>query len=208
MPKTVPAFPNVPISGGAGTVPAWGRPDLVVSAPGGVASTTPAHHVVSAGNTITMVAGQDMNLNSQRHTAVAVKSGLSLFTYGKAQNSAKPNTETGMQLHAASGNVSVQAQANTLALTADKAVAVSSVTQAVTVAAPQHVLLTAGGASLRITNGAITLTTTGPAQFKAANKELISPEGASASLNLPKASELKGCAARLSDAAATGAAIV
>jgi type VI secretion system secreted protein VgrG len=193
VPKTVPAFPSVPISGGAGTVPAWGRPDLVISAPGGVANTTPAHHVVRAGHTITVVAGQDLNFNSQRHMAVAVKGGLSLFTYGKAQDSNKPNTETGMQLHSATGSVSVQAQANTLQLTADKAVAVSSVTQAVTIAAPQHVLLAAGGASLRITNGAITLTTSGPAQFKAAKKELISPEGASASLQLPRPGDVADC---------------
>jgi type VI secretion system secreted protein VgrG len=182
------------IQGGAGNVAAWSRPDLLISAPGGVGSATPAHSVMSAGATVSLAANQDINLQSQRHTAVAVKAGLSLFTYGKAQNGSKPNAETGMQLHAASGNVSVQAQANTLALTADKSVDVASVTDAITMGAPKHVLLTAGGSSLRITSGNITLTTSGPSSFKAAMKELTGAGSASASLGMPKAAELKGCA--------------
>jgi len=121
---------TVAIQGGVGTIAAWSRPDVLISAPGGVGTATPAHSVMSAGNTTSLAAGQDINWASQRNTAVAVKAGLSFFTYGKAQNSSKPNAETGMQLHAASGNVSVQAQANTVDLTADKAVSVASVTQA------------------------------------------------------------------------------
>ncbi|MBX3618837.1 MAG: DUF2345 domain-containing protein [Rhizobacter sp.] len=190
MPKTIPSFPHIPIAGGAGTVPAWGRADLMISAPGGVVTATPANAVLSAAQTIGMAAGQDINLQSQRRTSVAVKGGLSLFTYGKAQNADKPNSETGMQLHAASGSVSVQAQANALSLTADKAVAVSSVTDAITMGAPQHVLLAAGGSSIRIGNGAITLTTTGPAQFKAAMKELTSGASASTALSLPRSLQL------------------
>jgi type VI secretion system secreted protein VgrG len=196
----------IAIQGGAGTVSAWSRPDLLVSAPGGVGAATPAHNVMSAGNTASLAAGQDINLESQRHTAVAVKAGLSLFTYGKAQNANKPNAEVGMQLHAASGNVSLQAQANTLSLTADKAISVSSVTDAITVGSPKHVLLTAGGSSVRITTGNITLTTSGPASFKAAMKELAGAGSAQASLTLPKAEPLKGCAMKLGAATHSGSA--
>jgi type VI secretion system secreted protein VgrG len=206
--KSIPAFPNIPITGGTGTVPAWGRPDLLISAPGGVGSATPGHCVMSAGNTVSLASMQDLNLESQRNTALAVKSGLSLFTYGKAQDPNKPNTETGMQLHAASGSVSVQAQANTLHLTADKAVNVSSVTNAITMGAPKHVLLTAGGASLRITNGSITLTTSGAAQFKAAMKELTSPASVGANLAMPKAGELRPCQFRVAAAAQSHGATV
>lgn len=186
-------------------MPAWGRPDLMLSAPGGVANATPAHTVLSAGATASLSAGQDINLESQRNTAIATKRGMSLFTYGKAQNADKPNAETGLQLHAASGSLSVQAQSSTLHLTADKAVAFSSVTSAITMGAPKHVLLTAGGASLRITNGSITVTTSGPAQFKAAMKELTSGASASASLSLPKAGEIPLCALKSKSAANAGA---
>ncbi|WOB07030.1 type VI secretion system Vgr family protein [Piscinibacter gummiphilus] len=198
----------VAIQGGAGRVSAWSRPELLISAPGGVGAATPAQAVLSAGTNASLSAGQDLNFESQRNTALAVKSGLTLFTYGKAQNKDKPNAETGMQLHAASGSVSVQAQGNTLHLTADKAVNVSSVTNAITMGSPKHVLLTAGGASLRVTNGSITLTTSGAAQFKAAMKELTGASGASSSLIGPKPTDIKGCAQQSAQAAGSGGVFV
>jgi type VI secretion system secreted protein VgrG len=208
MPKTVPATPSVAVQGGTGSVPAWSRPDLVTSAPGGVTAVTPASSVWASGHTTSQVAGQDIDWASQRHHAVVAKGGLSLFSYGKAGNSTKPNTETGIQMHAASGNVSVQAQGNTLSVVADKAIEASSVTDAITMGAPKHILLTAGGAALRITSGAITLTTSGPANFKAAMKELAGAGSASASLTLPKPGELKLCSMKLSAATQSGAAAV
>ncbi|HZE91923.1 MAG TPA: type VI secretion system tip protein TssI/VgrG, partial [Rhizobacter sp.] len=179
----------IAIQGGAGTVAAWSRPDLLISAPGGIASATPAHSVYSAGTTASLSAGQDINLASQRHSAWAVKGGISLFTYGKAQDPNKPNQEAGIQLHAASGNVSVQAQANTLELTADKAVNVASTSDAITMGSPEHVLLNGGGSSIKITTGSITITTSGPANFMAAMKNLTGAGSASASLSLPKAGQ-------------------
>jgi len=181
-PRVIPSLPDVMnIGGGLGqNVAAWSRPDLLVSAPGGVTMLTPAHTVMSAGATASLAAQQDINLNSARHIAMAVANGFSIFTYGKASDPNKPNQETGLQFHAASGNVSVQAQKNTLELTADKAINVASTTDAITIGSPKHVLLAAGGSSIRITSGGITLTTSGPASFKAAMKELTS--GASASV--------------------------
>ncbi|HSI59794.1 MAG TPA: type VI secretion system Vgr family protein [Ideonella sp.] len=176
------------IDGGHGTTPAWSRPDLLVTAPAGIAALTPAHGVLSAGATLSVVAGQDLHLGSQRNTAVAVKAGLSLFSYGQAQNPDKPNRETGMQLHAASGSVSVQAQQNTLKLTADKAIEVSSTGDAVHVSSPVHVLLTAGGSYLRIEGDNIEIGTSGPATFKGMLKELAGgARVALPPLNLPRA---------------------
>jgi type VI secretion system secreted protein VgrG len=178
---------NIPaIQGGAGAVAAWQRPDILLSAPGGVAAATPAHSVMSAGATASLVAGLDINLQSQRHTALAVKAGLSLFTYGKAQNPQKPNAETGMQLHAASGSVSVQAQASTVSLAAQQNIQLASTTNAITAGAPQHILLVGGGSGLKITSGNITLTTSGPANFGAGMKVLTGGSSASSSLSLKK----------------------
>lgn len=182
-PRVIPSLPDVMnIGGGVGSnVPAWSRPDLLVSAPGGVTLLTPAHSVMSAGATASLAANQDINLASARHIAMAVANGLSIFTYGKAADPNKPNQETGMQLNAASGSVSVQAQKNTLSLTADKAIEFASTTDAITIGSPKNVLLAAGGSSIRITNGSITITTSGSAIFKAAMKELTG--GASASVS-------------------------
>lgn len=184
------------IQGGAGTVAAWQRPDILLSAPGGVAAATPAHSVMSAGATASLVAGQDINIQSQRHTALAVKAGLSLFTYGKAQNPQKPNAETGMQLHAASGSVSVQAQSSTASLAAQQNIQLASTTNAITAGAPKHIQLVGGGSGLKISSGNITLTTSGPANFGAGMKILTGGSSASSSLSLKKPGEIKGCAQR------------
>ncbi len=198
---TVPA-----VGGGSGTVPAPSRPDLLLHGEGGVFVGTPMHSVWAAGATLGVSAGQDLNVTAGRHMALAVKNGIAVFSHGKASSSGKPNQETGIQLHAASGNLSVAAQGSTVSLTADKSVTVSSTTDAITGGSPKRVKLVAGGSSLDITTGSITITTSGAAQFKASMKELTGAGSASASLSMPKPGDLKGCAMKLSAATQTGAA--
>ncbi|MCW7536718.1 type VI secretion system tip protein TssI/VgrG [Aquabacterium sp. A7-Y] len=182
------------IGGGAGTVKAWRRPDLVASAPAGIGLFTPADTLMSAGNTASWVAGQDITHTAQRHYSLAVQGGIGWFTYGKASNASKANQESGIRLHAASGSVSSQSQSAATKLTADKAVEVSSTQAAIQMGAPKHILLTAGGSSIRIEGGNITLTTPGAARFKASMKELTGPASTSSSMELPNVAPLKGCA--------------
>jgi type VI secretion system secreted protein VgrG len=196
------------IGGGVGRHAVLGRPDLVLAAPGGIGAFTPASIVTSAGQTASIAAGQDITLTTQRHHAVAVRSGLVWFTYGQAQNPDKPNTETGIRLHAATGSVSVQAASAKSLWAADKKVEVASTSDAVTVGAPQHVLLHGGGSSLRITRGNITLTTQGPAVFKAAVKELTSAAGATVQLTLPRPAAVPPCGQQQAQAAAAGAMVL
>jgi type VI secretion system secreted protein VgrG len=121
-----------------------------------------------------------------------VKSGISLFTYGKASSADKPNQEAGIRLHAASGKVSSQSQSDETRITADKAITVASVTKAVSVAAKEHVLMTAQGAYLKLEGGNIMLHGPGTIEFKASMKELAGPDSAATALPaLPKAANLK-----------------
>jgi len=177
--------------GGAGDVIAWSRPDLVIAAPGGIAAFTPATSIVAAGNTITMVAGQDLQHATQANHATSVKNGLSLFTYGKATDASKPNQETGIKLHAASGNVRFEAQSDAVKVTADKAIEVASTNTMVKITAPNHILLTAAGAALDIQAGSITLKGTGMIEFRASMKNLTGPGTASQSLELKKPMSLE-----------------
>ena len=181
----------VPVQGGHGTITAPADPHLLITAPKGLAVLTPAHLVMSAGRHTSLVAGQDLNMTSQRHTALISAHGLSLFSYGKAQNPDKPNQEVGIQFHAASGNVSVQAQANTLALTADKNIGVASTTGAIQMASPQQVQLAAGGSALVVKKGYIGKITNGKADFEAQMKELKGgKKSAAPTLALPIAQEI------------------
>lgn len=175
------------IGGGAGQVTAWSRPDLVIAAPAGIAAFTPAAMVAAAGATATSVAGQDMQFTAQANHAWAVKSGLVFYTYGKATDAGKPNQETGIALHAATGNVNTQSQSGATRLTADKKVEVFSTGGMVRVTAPERILLTAAGAAIDIQPGSITLKAPGKIEFKASLKELTGPGSASQPvLNFPR----------------------
>jgi type VI secretion system secreted protein VgrG len=129
------------------------------------------------------------------------------FTYGKASNPNQPNTETGIQLHTATGNLNTQSQSGATHLAADQAVHVASTTGMVKITAPKHILLTAGGAGIRIEGGNITLTAPGKVELKAAMKELGGGKSASQSLDLKKPANLRGCAARVQRAASVGAGV-
>jgi type VI secretion system VgrG family protein len=162
---------------------AYGEPQLQLSTPAGIVMTTPASAMFSAGSSSVIGAGQDINFTAQGGWHHSVKAGISLFTYGKANNPDKPVKEVGIRLHAASGKVSIQSQAGTSGLMADKTVTVASVTKTVTVAARQHVLLTAQGAYLKLEGGNIEVHGPGKIEFKATLKELAGP--ARSEINLP-----------------------
>ena len=166
---------------------AFSDPLLQLSSPSGIAATTPASAVLASAGATSITAGQDVNLVAQGAHAVAVQSGVSLFTYGKAANGQKPNQETGIRLHAASGKASAQSQSGPTHITADKAVTVASTTQSVNVAASKHVLLAAQGATLRLEGGNIELQAPGKVDFHASMKELGGPASGDAALpTLPR----------------------
>jgi type VI secretion system secreted protein VgrG len=191
-PTIISSIPHIPaIGGGHGTVPAWARPDIIIAAPGGIGSHTPANAVYSAGSTTALIAGQDLQHTVQADHATVAKDGLILYTYGKATNTSKPNTETGIQLHAASGNVNTQSQSGATKLTADKSITVASTSAMVQITAPNHVLLTAAGAAIEIKGGNITLKGPGKVEFKAGMKEFKGPASASQSVALGGAGELQ-----------------
>ncbi|WP_158590467.1 type VI secretion system Vgr family protein [Noviherbaspirillum cavernae] len=168
--------------GGAGKVPAFGRPDLVISAPAGIALLTPqdAHLVADAA---TVTGGLDASATAGRNVAAAARSGISLFTRGDARAQRKEQGDCGIKLHAASGKVSVQAHSGAISAAADKDVSISSTHASVEAAAKDHVLLTAGGAYLKIAGGSIEIHAPGKVEFKAGMKVLDGP--ASRTVALP-----------------------
>lgn len=178
-------------TGGAGKVAAYSEPQLQLSSPAGIAASTPASAILCAGATSSLSAGQDANFAAQGNSMHTVKDGISLFTYGKASSADKPNQETGIKLHAASGKVSLQSQSDQTNVTADKTITVASVSKSVTVAAKEHVMLTAQGAYLKLEGGNIMVHGPGTITFKASMKELAGPESSSPVLPLlPQARSL------------------
>lgn len=199
----------VAIDGGHGSIPVTERPDLVLSAAADISTATPAHTVISAGQNATLTTGQDTNLLSQRHLAWAVKDGISLFTRGEAKDGQRAVQDVGLKLHAASGNVNVQAQSDKFTLTAEKGIDLQSTAASIVISAPNRIVLNGGGGYIKIEGGDIELGTGGPASFKGGLKELTSGSSASAAgPELKKAQALKGCAKTMTDASSRQASVV
>jgi uncharacterized protein (DUF2345 family) len=162
--------------GGNGSATAYAAPHMQLSTPVGIAAATPSSAVFSAGSSTAIGAGQDINFGATGGWSQCVKSGISLFTYGKASNANKPGKETGIRLHAATGKVSSQSQDGPTHFTADKSITVASITKTVSVAAREHVLLTAQGAYIKLSGGDIELHGPGKVEFKSSMKELAGPK--------------------------------
>lgn len=184
------------IDGGQGTVSAWRRPELLACAPGGLAFTTPAHHLASAGASLSMVAGQDLHHTAQRHHSVMAAQGIVGYTYGRASNPRRPLQDTGIRLHAASGSVASRSASSATRIAAQGRIDVASTHAHIRVQAPRHLLMAAAGSGLKIEGPNITLTTPGRAQFKATLRSLEGAASASAELNMPGVGETRGCAQR------------
>ncbi len=168
--------------GGRGSAVGYAQAQLQVSAPAGIAATTPASAVFSAGASTALAAGQDLDFAAQGNWHQAARSGISLFAYGHAADAARPVQETGIRLHAASGKVSSQSQTGPTRLAADKLVTVASINDGIDVTAREHVLLTAQGAYIRLQGGNIEVHGPGRMAFKAGMKELTGPAGGAAEL--------------------------
>ena len=107
---------------------------------------------------------------------------------GQASADTKPNTETGIHLHAASGTVSVQAQSGKLTAAADRKVTIASTNGSLNASAKTHFLATAQGAYLRLDGGNIELHAPGRVEFRASQKNLTGPQSSSSSYSFPAVS--------------------
>lgn len=97
----------------------------------------------------------------------------------------KPNKETGIHLHAASGTVSVQAQSGKILAAADQKVTIASTQGSLTASAKTHLLLTAQGAFIKFEGGNIQLHAPGKVEFKASQKILTGPKSSTSHYSFP-----------------------
>lgn len=178
---------------GSSAATAFSAPQLQLSSPAGIAAATPASAIMAAGVASSITAGKDINQIAQGNLHHLAKSGISLFTYGKASDTSKPVQDAGMALHAASGKVSVQSQAGKTLMTAARQVTVASVGQDVQIKGKQHVQFSAQGAWLKLEGGNIEVHGPGAMEFKASAKELTGPANSGSSASLPVPGPLADC---------------
>ncbi|WP_440030016.1 DUF2345 domain-containing protein, partial [Chromobacterium amazonense] len=140
------------------------QPLLILSGPAGIASLTEQSQTVAAGTNLNLVAQRDANHTTGRRWIHNVGQHISLFVAGVKDKVA-------LKLIAAKGKVQIQAQSDAMELTADKDVTITSVKQKIQFNGKQEILLTSGGAYVRIKDGKIELHAPGTVSFKGASHD-------------------------------------
>ena len=150
--------------GGTGSANGFKEPVMLFAGSSGIAlSTQQSVHVASERQT-NLVSGQSTFIASGKSLVASVAEKISLF----AQNA-------GMKLFAAKGKVEVQAHSDNIEVTAQKTVKILSATENVEAVAKQELLLTAGGAYIRVKNGNIEIHAPGKIDIKGASHVFSGP---------------------------------
>ncbi len=137
---------------------------MLVASPSGIALSTQQSTSVAADKHVNIVSGASTHIASGKSLIASVGEKLSLFV----QNA-------GMKLFAAKGKVEVQAHSDSIELTAQKRVKMVSTTDTVKMAAQQEVLLTSGGAYIRIKDGNIEIHAPGSIDVKGGSRLFNGP---------------------------------
>ncbi|SMF12753.1 type VI secretion system Vgr family protein [Pseudogulbenkiania subflava] len=159
---------------GEGLTQAGQQPLMILSATAGLAATTDNSLTLAAGTNLDQIAQRDTQQTSGRRWLHNVGQHISLFVAGVKDKIA-------LKLIAAKGKVQVQAQSDSMELTADKDVRISSLKASQLFNGKQEVLLTCGGAYIRIKDGKIELHAPGKVSFKGASHDWSGP----AKMNVP-----------------------
>ncbi|WP_033849812.1 DUF2345 domain-containing protein, partial [Yersinia wautersii] len=132
---------------------------LLMTAPAGIAATTPENIQLSAGHTLTATAGENADMTIFKRLTVAAGEAISLFAQ-----------KMGIKIFAARGNVDIQAQSDAMRLQAGQQMAINSINGEIILNAAQGITLTSrGGAYIKIKDGAVEIGAPGKIDLKSGN---------------------------------------
>ncbi|ATA23326.1 type IV secretion protein Rhs [Brenneria goodwinii] len=160
------------------TLKALKQQAVLISAPSGIAQVTPGSVQLSAGENLIATSGADGDISIGKSFRVAVRETLSLFAH-----------RLGIKLLAAAGKVEVQAQSDAMDLLAQKQLTVASQDDRVVVTAKTELLLTSGGAFIRIKDGQIELGAPNNVILKTPALQRMSAASINAAVQLPQGCE-------------------
>ncbi|MBJ9691313.1 type VI secretion system tip protein VgrG [Burkholderia vietnamiensis] len=156
--------------GGTGSANAFKEPVMLFGSPSGIAMSTQESLHMVANDHVNVASGQSVHVAAGKSLIGSIGQKLSLFV----QNA-------GMKLFAGKGKVEIQAQSDNVEVTAQKAVKVVSATDRIEIAADQGILLTSGGAYIRVKDGNVEIHAPGKIDVKGASHTFAGP----ASLGYP-----------------------
>ncbi|MBN3829520.1 type VI secretion system tip protein VgrG, partial [Burkholderia sp. Ac-20384] len=150
--------------GGTGNANAFKEPVMLFGSPSGIGMSTQQSVHVVANDHVNVASGQSVHVAAGKSLIGSIGQKLSLFV----QNA-------GMKLFAGKGKVEIQAQSDNIEVTAQKAVKVVSATAQIEIAADQGILLTSGGAYIRIKDGNVEVHAPGKIDIKGASHTFAGP---------------------------------
>ncbi|MFV8843308.1 type VI secretion system Vgr family protein [Enterobacter hormaechei] len=153
-------------------------PGMLASAPAGIGILSPETvRVASGGASIGLMSGKNTDISAGQSFTVAVGEAVSLFAQA-----------AGMKMYAGAGMVDIQAQGDAVNVSALQDITVISGQGSVKVNASQELVLSCGGAYIKLSGGNIELGCLGNILLKAANVNQTGP----ASLDTPPVTFPKG----------------
>ncbi|WP_273840559.1 DUF2345 domain-containing protein, partial [Providencia rettgeri] len=146
-------------------------PAILVHAPAGIGVFSPkALHFGSGEESIALTANQHINLSANQHLTFNARHSANLFAQAK-----------GINVMAKNGDINVEAQNDGMSLLAKKHIAVESLEDAIHISAKKEIILSCGGAYIKIANGNIEVGTPNNVILKTTSVQKMGP----ANLQLP-----------------------
>ncbi|MEW5562620.1 type VI secretion system tip protein VgrG [Enterobacter asburiae] len=153
-------------------------PGLVAHAPAGIGILSPESvRLASGGASIGLMSGKNTDISAGQSFTVAASEAVSLFAQA-----------AGMKMYAGAGKVDIQAQKDAMNVSALQDITITSGQGSVKVNASQELILSCGGAYIKLSGGNIELGCPGNILLKAANVNQTDP----ASLDTPPVTFPKG----------------
>ncbi|MGV3347004.1 type VI secretion system Vgr family protein [Enterobacteriaceae bacterium LUAb1] len=153
-------------------------PGMLASAPAGIGILSPETvRIASGGASIGLMSGKNTDISAGQSFTVAAGEAVSLFAQA-----------AGMKMYAEAGKVDIQAQADAMNVSALQDITVASGQGSVKVNASKELILSCGGAYIKLSGGNIELGCSGNILLKAANVNQTGP----ASLATPPVTFPKG----------------
>lgn len=163
--------------GGTGNAHYMQTPWLHVASPAGISLTTPKSTHISQEEHLSLSSGQDTTIATGKSLLATITEKLSLFVYN-----------AGIKLFAAKGNIDVQAQSDSINLTAKQDINVQAANGKITEVASDEITFSSGGAYIRLKGGNIELHAPGAIDVKGAQQLFDGPAGMNGVLSrLPNA---------------------
>ena len=147
---------------------------LLFSAPAGIAQVTPASIQLSSGENIIVTSGADADVSVAKKFRLGVKETIRLFAQWM-----------GIKIFASKGKVEIQAQGDAMDLMAKKTLSIASKDEQVIITAATELVLSCGGAYIRLKDGEIEVGAPGNVRVKSIGIQKMAPATLNASIELP-----------------------